>query len=105
MAVGTTTAIITAALIGVGSSAIAAGQQEDLAEEDRKRREEAVAEKKAETERIARETRPEQETVKEIEFGTADKTTIGSTQEFLVPKTTGALGVSATGRSGLGFKV
>lgn len=105
MAVGTATAIIAGALISGGSSAYQAEQQKDIAEEDRKRREKEAAKAKTEAERIARETRPEQEAVKEIEFGTGDDGVIGSTQEFVIPKTTSALGTSTTGRSGLGFTV
>jgi len=104
MAVATSTALIAGALISVGSGVYASEQQKDLAEEDRKRREQVAAEAKAEADRIARETRPEGEAVKEIQFGTGDETIIGSTQDFLVPKTS-ALGASSTGRSGLGFTV
>jgi len=104
MAVSATAAIIGAAVIGAGSAAYSQSQQKKLAEEDRKRREAAAATAKEEADRIARETKPEEEGLGETKFGvdSGDGTT-GTTQDFLVPKTS-ALG-GATGRSGLGFKV
>lgn len=105
MAVATSTAIIAAAVIGAGTAVYASEEQKKIAEEDQKKRDQAAATAKAEAERISRETKPEEEALAEVAFGTGD-TEIGSTQEFLVPKsTTSALGTSATGRSGLGFKV
>lgn len=98
-------AIIVSSLIGVGSSLYQAGEQEEAAEKERKRLEAAAEEQRLETERIAKETRPEGETIEGIEFGTGSKAgDIGSTSDFLVPKTS-ALGASSTGLSGLGFKV
>ena len=108
MAVGTTTAIVASilgsAVIGAGSAAYSADQQSKAADEDRKRREAEAAAQKAEADRISHETRPEEEALAETKFGTQDPNTIGSAQEFLVPKTS-ALGGSDTGRSGLGFVV
>ncbi len=104
MAVGTTAAIIAAAVIGAGSAAYSADQQKKAAEKDQARRTAEAASAKAEADRIASETKPEEETLTETKFGVDDEDSIGSTQEFLIPKTS-ALGSEATGRSGLGFTV
>lgn len=100
-------ATILSTVVGGGLSLYQSGRQEDIAEEDQKKRDKAAAEAKAETERIARETRPEGETATGIEFGTGDRGgPTGSTEDFLVPKTS-ALGAAtgSSGRSGLGFTV
>ena len=103
MAVATTTAIIAAAAIGVGSSMYSADQQKKAAKEDQERREREAASAKAESDRIASETKPEGESLEETKFGVGKEGNIGgSTQEFIIPKTS-ALG--AGGRSGLGFTV
>ena len=105
MAVGTTMAIIAAAAIGVGSSVYMAEEQKKAAAADRERRERAASASQAEADRIARETKPEEEALGEIKFGAEDEFGVGgTTQEFVIPKTS-ALGTSATGRSGLGFTV
>jgi len=101
---GLTAAVIGAAIIGAGSGLYSADQQRKAAKDDRNRREAAAAAQQAEADRISRETRPEEQALAETKFGTQDTTQAGSTQEFLIPKTS-ALGGSATGRSGLGFKV
>jgi len=100
-------ATILSTLVGGGLSLYQAEKQEDIAEEEQRKREKAAADAKAETERIARETRPEGETATGIQFGTGDiGEDVGSTEEFLVPRTS-ALGTAtgASGRSGLGFTV
>lgn len=121
---GIEAAIIGAAVIGAGTTIYAQREQEKAVEaaeskralaeaEETKRREEetrrAKAEAaaiKAENERIARETKPEEEALQEIQFGVEGlgSTGTGATQEFLIPKVR-TLGGTGTGRSGLGFKV
>ena len=103
MAVGTTTAIITSAILGATTSSIAANRQENIADEQQAKLDKAERERKAEAERIARETRPEEEAAS-ISFGSGQDDEFGSVSDFLVPKkTTTALGT--TGSSGLGFSV
>ena len=103
---GVAAAVIASAVIGAGSAAYQADEQKKAAEEDRKRRETAAAEAQAEADRIARETRPDEEALGEIGFGVdrGDEFVGGSTQEFLIPKTS-ALGGASYGLSGLGFAV
>jgi len=98
-------ATVLAVAVGAGSTIYAQKQQEKAAEADRKRREKEAAASKAEADRIARETKPEEEALGETKFGADDATDVGgSTQDFLIPKTS-ALGGSTGGRSGLGFTV
>jgi len=105
MAIGTTTAIIAAAVIGAASAKYSADEQKFAAKRAEDKREGAAAQAQAEADRIAAETKPEEEGLEETRFGAEDEFGVGgSTQEFLVPKSS-ALGGSATGRSGLGFKV
>ena len=104
MGIEVATALIASAVISAGSAYYSADQQKKAAKDDRNRREAEAAAQQAEADRISRETRPEEEALAETKFGTQDTTRAGSTQEFLIPKTS-ALGGSATGRSGLGFKV
>lgn len=100
-----TGAVIASAVIGAGSSLYAADQQKKAQEADRKRREQEAAAAKAESDRIARDTKPEEEALDEISYGTNDEFTgVGSTQEFIVPKNN-SIGSSGSGRSGLGFTV
>ena len=93
---GISAAIGISAIIGAGSAAYQGEQQKKLAKKDADRR-------KAEADRIASETRPDEIGLEETKFGVdkANKTG-GSTSDFLVPKTS-ALG--GTGRSGLGFTI
>jgi len=99
------TAIIAAAVIGAGASIYAAEKQEDIANKERKRLEREEEERRAEAERIARETRPEGEELSSISFGAKDTNTLamGSTSDFLVTKTGSTFG--GTSGSGLGFSV
>lgn len=102
---GVVAAVIGAAVIGGASAAHSASQQRSAAKADSERRTNEAAAAKAEADRIALETKPEEESLSETQFGIGDEDNIGgSTQEFVIPKTS-ALGSSSTGRSGLGFRV
>lgn len=101
---GVAVAVVAAAAIGAVSADNAASKQKKAASSDRARREKEAAAQKAEADRIARETRPDEEALGETKFGSGDEDGgTGSTQDFLIPKTS-VLGESK-GRSGLGFKV
>jgi len=103
MAVSTVAAIITAGALAAGSTIYSAEQQKKAAKADADRRAAEAASSKAEADRIASETKPEEEGLIETRFGTGEEDAVGgSTQEFLIPKTS-ALG--AGGRSGLGFNI
>jgi len=113
---------IVSAAIGAGSSyrasniqqkAASSAQTEQLVAstiEANKRKKEAEEAKATaariaeEGRRVAEETRPDEQGLGEVQFGADDDEEIGSTQDFLVPKSS-ALGSSGSGRSGLGFKV
>lgn len=98
------TAIIAAAVIGAGASIYAAEKQEDIANKEAARLAREEEERRAETERIAKETRPEGEELSSIAFGGKDGGAVGgSTSDFLVTKAGGTLG--GTSGSGLGFNV
>jgi len=97
-------AIIGAAAIGAGASVYTANQQEDIAKKEQERLAKEESARKAEADRIARETRPTGETAKGVQFGTTQSKPMGSTQDFLIPKG-GASGLGVTGKSGLGFSV
>ena len=103
MAVGA--AIVAAAVIGAGSAYYQGEQTKKAANADRARRESEAAAQKAEAERIANLTKPTEQALTDTKFGASDPNAkIGSTQDFIVPKTS-ALGGSKSGRSGLGFSV
>jgi hypothetical protein len=99
-----TGAVIASAVIGAGSSIYAANEQSRVAEEQQRKLEEAERARVAEAERIARETRPDAETLKAPKFGTDDGT-IGSTSQFEVKKTTSSALGSTGLTAGLGFNV
>ena len=94
-------AIIGAAIIGAGSSYYQAEQQKKIAEEQQNRLAQAEAERKAEAERIARLTKPEEESAKAIKFGSMDEGE--SVNDFLVKKDTSTNVLGTTGMSGLGI--
>ena len=95
--------IIIAAALAAGSAAYSSEEQKSIAKKDRERRASEAAAATAESDRIARETKPTDVALTETEFGVGDTTAdAGSTQDFLIPRTS-ALGTS--GRSGLGFSV
>ena len=97
---------VAAAAIGVVSSAYQAKEQQKAADKDQDRRREAATSAKAESDRISRETKPEGESLDEVDFGAEGTSGVGgSASDFLIPKSSSALGTSASGRSGLGFKV
>ena len=102
MAVATSTALLASALIGAGTAAKSSHDARSAAQdaEDEQRR--LTEEAQAEADRLAAEARPEEETAT-IEFGTEDEDELGSTNDFLVPRTesTGLTSSSLTG--GLGF--
>jgi hypothetical protein len=105
MAVSTGLAIMIGMGMMTGSSLYSADQQRKAAKDDESRRRQEAAAAKAESDRIARDTRPDEEALAETRFGAEDEFRVrGSTQEFVIPKTS-ALGTSPAGRSGLGFKV
>jgi len=97
-------AVVIAAVIGAGSAAYQSDVQKQLGDQARHRREKEAAAAKAESDRIAAETKPQEQALKDTKFGTTDPNAKpGSTQDFIVPKTS-ALGGSK-GRSGLGFSL
>ena len=98
------TAAVIGAIVGAGSSIYAANEQSRVAEEQQRKLEEAERARVAEAERIARETRPDAETLKAPKFG-ADDGTIGSTSQFEVKKTTSSALGSTGLTAGLGFNV
>lgn len=105
MAVATGTALLAAAAIGVASTAYQTDVQKQLSDQDRSRREKAAAAAKSEADRIARDTRPDEQEAEAIAFGSTDKDKeFDSAGNFLVPKTS-SLGGGVAGRSGLGFAV
>lgn len=98
-------AIIAATVIGAGSAYYQAEQTKKAASDDRSRRESEAAAQKAEADRIANETKPEEQALEDTKFGLSDPNIdIGSSNDFIIPKTS-ALGGSKLGRSGLGFAV
>lgn len=102
---GLGTAVIASALVGAGTSYYQAEQQKKAADaqaEELKRQEE---ERQAEIERIARDTRPEAETLQSIQFGsdTASSTSVGSVDDFLVPLDTSKSQLSTSTSGSLGF--
>ena len=99
-----TAAVIAAAVIGAGSSIYAANEQSRIAKEQQRKLEEAEATRVAEAERIARETRPDAETLNAPKFGTDDGT-IGSTSQFEVRKTTSSALGSTGLAAGFGFNI
>lgn len=102
---GVAEAIIASALIGAGSSAYAADEQKRAMEEAERARQRAAAEAEAERQRIAANTRPEEESAGEgIEFGLFDDET-GTTQDFLVDRTSNTSQLGTAGGSGLGFDI
>lgn len=103
MAVATSTAIIASAIIGAGTASVAANRAENTADEEAAKVEKARREAEEKALQIERDTRPEGETAEGIKFGATDDGELGSVSDFLVPKTTTALGTA--GGSGLGFSV
>jgi hypothetical protein len=103
---GVGTALVASAVIGAATSAYAGKQTRDAAKEAEAEQRRAAEEAKAEQERIARETGPEQDAAT-IDFGTNKKgKTIGSTNDFLVPKSTSSTAGLTTGSgTGLGFGI
>ena len=102
---GFSAAVVVSAVISAGSAYYQGEEQKKAANADRQRRESEAAAQKAEAERIANLTKPEEQALKDAKFGTSDPNAqTGSTQDFIVPKTS-ALGGSKSGRSGLGFSV
>ena len=106
MAAATVAAIVIASVIGAGSSMYQAEQQKKAAEDAENKREQAATAAKAEADRIASETKPEEEAAKGVKFGSGDGE-LGKYEDFLVPKTSSSAGLTASsgGLSGLGFKV
>ena len=93
--------MIVSAVIGAGSAAYQADEQKKIADSSAKDVLLAEKERKAEVERIARDTRPDGEALDSIEFGVdREENELGSVSDFLRPKTT-ALGTTANGGSGL----
>ena len=106
MAVGTTAAIIGAAVIGAGSAAYQAEEQRRTARDAQRRVDAENQRQQAEAARISRDTRPEGETVGQaVKLGVMDEDTMG-VSDFLISKPTGQ---SPSGlntgdqKSGLGF--
>ena len=95
---------IIAAVIGAGTTLYASEEQKAATEEAQAKQDTAFASAKAEEARILREARPDDLTAEAtIQFGTGAQDKPGTAQEFLVPRTTSALGTA--GASGLGFNV
>ena len=99
------TAVVLSAVIGAGSASVAANKAEDTAKKERARLAKAEEESKIEAERIARETRPEGETIEGISFGAGDDDELGSVGDFLVEKKPAVTTLGGTSGSGLGFSV
>ena len=114
--IGAIMSSIAAIVNGAGASSYNATQQRNSAKDaasrdlavqaaEQKRLDAAAAEEIAEADRIASETRPEEEGLDEIKFGTGeDDKKLNKSTDFLIPRGT-ALGSGDSGRSGLGFKV
>ena len=109
---GISAAIVIGAVVSASSAAYQADQQKKAAKADADKREKAAAEEQARLDEIARNTKPEEESLEATEFGgDAD---VGSYQDFLVPKPSNkgaksSAGVQANGAAGLnnsgGFNV
>ncbi len=95
---------IIAAIIGAGTTLYASSEQKKAQEEAQEKQDVAFEEAKLEEERILRETRPDDLTADAtIQFGEGTTSAPGTTEEFLIPRTSSTLG--ATTGSGLGFKI
>ena len=102
MSAATAVAVLASAAIGAGTSMYSASEQERLASEQAEKLKQAEAESQAEADRIASLSKPDEEEVSSIGFGTDDGEESGSYSDFSVGKnTTSSLGTS--GGSGLGF--
>lgn len=102
---GVSAAILAAAAVGAGATYYSTEEQKNIAEQEQRRLDKEEADRKKEAERIARDTRPEGEAATSVKFGAGQDTTVGSTQDFLIPKS-GAVGLGGTtSGSGLGFSV
>jgi len=109
---GISAAIVIGAVVSASSAAYQADQQKKAAKADADKREQAAADEQARLDEIARNTKPEEESLDSTEFGgDAD---VGSYQDFLVPKpsnkaTKTSAGVQSGGGGGVntmgGFNV
>ena len=104
---GIEVALIASALIGAGSAAIASKKQSKLADE-RGRKEEALALKARQDEKLIRDASATPETAT-FEFGGGNKEdTSGTFDDFITPKTNSSLNAGLGGAgsgTGLGFNI
>ena len=98
MSAATAAAIIGSAAVGLGGSLYASSEQEKAQEKAAKKREAAARDEQNRLDKIARDTRPDQESAT-IEYGSDfGEDDVGSYNDFLVEKTTTP---GMTGKSGL----
>jgi len=97
-------ALVISAVIGAGSAAHSASSQREAQREAQRRQEEAERKAREEAERIASETKPEEEKAT-IAFGSGKDTDVGSANDFLTRRTNqGSSGLGASSLTGgLGF--
>jgi len=105
--VTTATALIASAAIGAGA-AIYEGQQQKKAAADaqaqRAAAAAAAAADKARQDQINADTRPTEQSAGQITFGSNQKGTVGSANDFLIPSSgSNQNSLGSSGRSGLGF--
>ena len=106
MGTGIGEAMILSAIIGAGTSFYAREKQEDAAKQQRKDLAKAEDERQKEIDRIASQTRPEEESSKSITFGSNDDE-LGNVGDFIVDRPEGLkLGTANNnGMSQLGFNL
>ena len=96
------TAALLSAVIGAGSAVYSSTQASDAAKKAREEQTRLRTEAQEEADRLAAEARPEEETAT-IEFGKEDEEELGSTNDFLISKTTSTGLTSGSLTGGLGF--
>lgn len=96
------TAALLSAVIGAGSAIHSGAQARSAAKDAADEQERLRTEAQEEADRLAAEARPEEETAT-IEFGKEDEEELGSTNDFLISKTTSTGLTSGSLTGGLGF--
>ncbi len=99
-----TMGLIASSIIGAGSSMYQGNQQKQAAEDAARKKEEEANRLKAEQDRIARETKPQEESMDSegIGFGSSEYDTMGGYDDFITPLDTSGSSVgTAKGGSGL----
>jgi len=103
---GTATAILASAVIGAGASVYEGNQQKKAAQDAENQRRAADRVNQARIDQVNKDTRPDQQSAGQIDFGSNTSGITGSTNDFLIPASgskQNSLGSSSSGRSGLGF--